>query len=257
MKALFFLFMMACSAANAQSQSHYLYNSKLVPFELNFSENAKNDTLPTFTWFASYHFILKNVGIKDLVISVSPPFALEKMENNAFQISANLPADSAALKQYLSDSIACIYVKSGRRTVVFKTKVQAVPYFRTLLFPVPFSPDMIDTAKSFIVQGVWERPPCASYHFSRFAGHFHTALFDSKGNVLQQNDGWYDTNDSTREYSLSAAAYHLQKGDIVELRIDSRIPCLFRGFPEWIKPMMQKKLKISPTQALSQRFSLQ
>ncbi len=257
---IFILILFCCLSANAQNSlnpSHYHYSYKPVPFELNCAENAKNTALPTMTWFACYHFKLINADVSSAEVSVSMPFSIEKNDKNIFKIRFLMPSDSA-LREYLNDTVAIIYVKTGGKTIEFKTKMQPVPYFRALLVRANFSPNIIDTVHTFWLQGVWERPPCAVFATSRFAGHFSTYLFDTFGNKLQQNDGWYDTNgDMTREYDLTAKRFGLNKGDIVELRIGTEISSLFYYFPSWARQIMLKKLKISPTQQFVQRFRLQ
>ena len=102
----------------------------------------------------------------------------------------------------------------------------------------------MDSCTTVSVRGMWERPACANFYLSRFAGHFSTALYDMKGRRLQYYDGWYDGGDITREYDLSAGKNGLQKGDVVTLCIYEPITSLFRGFPEWSKGILQKKLNL-------------
>jgi hypothetical protein len=251
-----FLFLLCCLAANAHSQPQYNYNQKPIPFELECSKNGNKTELPTLTWFARYHFKIKNADMAHLNIVVTAPFEIVNFRKDTFELVFNLPSDSL-LKQYLEDTIAVVCVKNGKETAEFRLKMQPVPYIVFLLSAKKFQPEPIDTCDALVVQGVWERPPCATYYNSRFYGCFSTALYDVKGNKLQQYEGWYDSGDRTREYDLSAKKYGLQKGDIVELRIAQSLQSWFRGFPEWARKIMIKKLKISPMQPLTQRFRLQ
>jgi hypothetical protein len=264
---LFFLF---CLSANAQTEPQYHYNFKPIPFELDCSKRAKNAELPVLTWSFRYHFKIKNADTVHLNIAVTPPFRLKNLVQDEFEIVFDMPFEKqlkpesntpmyndSLFRQYFKDTTALIRIKNGKQTAEFRFKVQPVPNLVLFLTCKNFQTEILDTCASTAVYGMWERPLCASFYKSRFAGHFSTALYDTNGNRLQHYDGWYDGGDRTRDYELSAKKYGLQKGDIVELRIDKSINSTFRAYPQAFHALLHTKLRISPTQLLTQRFRLQ
>jgi hypothetical protein len=259
-----------CLSANAQTEPQYDYNFKPIPFELDCSKRPKKAELPVLTWSFRYHFKIKNADTAHLNIAVTPPFRLKNFMQDQFEIvfempfekqlkpESNIPMYNDSLfRQYFKDTIALIRIKNGKKTAEFRFKVQPVPNLVLFLTCKKFQTKILDTCSSVAVYGMWEHPPSASFYKSRFAGHFSTALYDTNGNRLQYYDGWYDSGDRTRDYNLSAKKYGLQKGDIVELRIDKSIYSLFHAYPEKFRALLHTKLQISPTQPLTQRFRLQ